>query len=231
MGNNLAKQTSHDGSKFIVPPCQGTIEILYQDDAILLIQKPTGLLSLSGKNPANLDSVHYRLVQNFPNALMIHRLDLGTSGIMLIALNKKENAHLCQQFTNRTIDKTYTALLSGRLPEPEGTIDIPIIKDKTNFPYQKVCYETGKPAQSTYRVLDYSAETDVSRVLFTPLTGRTHQLRIHSQAIGHSILGCDLYVSKAIHALSDRLMLHASSLTFDHPVTAKRITADSPCPF
>lgn len=231
MGNNLAKQTSHDGSNFIAPPCQGTIEILYQDDAILLIQKPTGLLSLLGKNPANLDSVHYRLVQDFPNALMIHRLDLGTSGIMVLALNKTENAHLCQQFTNRTVTKSYTALLSGRLPELEGTIDIPIIKDKTNFPYQKVCYETGKPALSTYRVLDYSAETDVSRVLFKPLTGRTHQLRIHSQAIGHSILGCDLYASKAIHVLSDRLMLHASSLTFDHPVTAKRITADSPCPF
>ncbi|EDY83228.1 RNA pseudouridine synthase family [Verrucomicrobiia bacterium DG1235] len=220
-----------DGTDFIAPPCHEEIEILYRDDAILLINKPSGLLSLSGKNPANLDSVHYRLVQSYSGALMIHRLDLGTSGIMVLALSKTANANLCLQFKNRSVAKTYTALLNGRLAETIGTIDIPIIKDKENFPYQKTCYKTGKPAQSEYQVLDYDAGNDVSRVLFTPLTGRTHQLRIHSQAFGHSILGCDLYASKAIEEKANRLMLHATSLSFDHPTSGKRIEAECPCPF
>ena len=127
--NRIYKNNSpNDGTDFIVPVCCVDIELLYQDDAILLINKPSGLLSLSGKNPANLDSVHYRLVQDFPGALMIHRLDLGTSGVMVLALNKTVNANLCRQFMDRTVAKTYTALLSGALAEPEGMIDIPIIK-------------------------------------------------------------------------------------------------------
>lgn len=220
-----------DGTDFIAPVCRDEIELLYRDDSILLINKPSGLLSLSGKNPANLDSVHYRLVKEFPGALMIHRLDLGTSGIMVLALNKAVNASLCRQFMERTVVKTYTALLSGKLALEEGIIDIPIIKDADNFPYQKVCYKTGKPAQSHYQVLDYCPEKNVTRVRFIPLTGRTHQLRIHSQAIGHSILGCDLYASPEVGAMSGRLMLHATCLAFDHPVSGERMQADSPVPF
>lgn len=223
--------TSTDGTDFIAPVCHGEIELLYQDDAILLINKPSGLLSLSGKNPANLDSVHHRLTQDFPSALMIHRLDLGTSGIMLLALNKTVNAHLCHQFKARTVTKTYTALLHGQLSEAEGIIDIPIIKDQDNFPYQKVCYTTGKAAQSAYQVAEYLPELNASRIIFTPITGRTHQLRIHSQEIGHSILGCDLYASKTIGAMAERLMLHATSLAFDHPLTGERVNAKCPSPF
>ncbi len=220
-----------DGTDFVAPACYAEIEVLYRDDSILLINKPSGLLSLSGKNPANWDSVHYRLVQEFPTALMIHRLDLGTSGVMLLALHKVANANLCRQFMDRSVLKTYTALLDGELSEPEGTIDIPIIKDAENFPYQKVCYETGKPAQSMYRLIDYCADQNVSRVEFTPLTGRTHQLRVHSQAIGHSILGCDLYATAEVGAKSDRLMLHASSLVFTHPETGERKSVDCPARF
>lgn len=226
-----ADKHTTDGTDFIAPVCHGEIELLYQDDAILLINKPSGLLSLSGKNPANKDSVHHRLVQEFPNALMIHRLDLGTSGIMVLALNKSVNANLCRQFMDRSITKTYTALLSGKLSKQDGIIDIPIIKDADNFPYQKICQQTGKPAQSAYRCIDYCAKQNVSRVIFTPLTGRTHQLRVHSQAIGHSILGCDLYASTEVGALSDRLMLHATSLVFNHPYTGKRTTAECPTAF
>ena len=161
-------RTSTNEDDFIAPVCHDEIELLYQDEHILLIKKPSGLLSLSGKNPPNLDSVHYRLVKDFPSARMIHRLDLGTSGIMVLALSKTANTHLCEQFTNRTVSKIYTALLDGQLDQEQGIIDIPMIKDEENFPYQKVCYVTGKSSQSAYQVLEYLPEHDASRVKFTP---------------------------------------------------------------
>lgn len=216
---------------FIAPKCHEQIELLYQDNDILIINKPSGLLSLSGKNPANKDSVHFRLLKDFPTALMIHRLDLGTSGIILLALNKPTSAKLNQQFKERSVRKTYTALLHGKLAEKQGTIDIPIIKDKENFPYQKVCYTTGKPSQSSYQLINYNPDTNISRVIFKPLTGRTHQLRIHSQHFGHSILGCDLYASKEIGAMAKRLMLHATTLDFIHPTTNEPMAINCPCPF
>ncbi|MBT3482099.1 MAG: RluA family pseudouridine synthase [Opitutales bacterium] len=224
-------RTSTNEDDFIAPVCHDEIELLYQDEHILLINKPSGLLSLSGKNPPNLDSVHYRLVKDFPSARMIHRLDLGTSGIMVLALSKTANTHLCEQFTNRTVSKIYTALLDGQLDQEQGIIDIPMIKDEENFPYQKVCYVTGKSSQSAYQVLEYLPEHDASRVKFTPITGRTHQLRVHSHEIGHSILGCDLYASDTVGAKADRLMLHALTLSFDHPASGERINAECPCPF
>jgi tRNA pseudouridine32 synthase/23S rRNA pseudouridine746 synthase len=224
----------HDS--FIAPICHETIQVLFEDQHLLIINKPSGLLSLSGKNPLNKDSVHYRLVQQYPSATMAHRLDFGTSGLMVLALNKTSNGHLTRQFQNRTIDKTYTAILRGHIENDEGSINIPIIKDADNFPYQKVCHDTGKTALSHYQVLErLHAPHTASRVLFTPHTGRTHQLRIHSQAIGHPILGCDLYgdnnkESPSV-AMAKRLLLHASTLTFEHPVSGERITFKAPCPF
>lgn len=178
---------------FIAPPCDGQIKILYQDSDILLIDKPSGLLSLSGKNPLNFDSVHYRLVADFPSATLVHRLDFGTSGIMLVALNKAVNGILTKQFQARTLEKRYTALLHGYLTSDSGIINLPIAKDSGNFPLQKICHSTGKPALSPYRVLERLTEPFATRVEFTPVSGRTHQLRLHSQQLGHSILGCDLY--------------------------------------
>jgi tRNA pseudouridine32 synthase/23S rRNA pseudouridine746 synthase len=216
---------------FVAPACYENIEILYQDEFILLINKPSGLLSLSGKNPLNKDSVHFRLVQDFPTAAMVHRLDFGTSGIMILALNKTVNAALTKQFQDRTVKKTYVALLDGH-PEPDqGHIDAPIVKDKPNFPLLKVCHESGKQAISHYRVIERLKNPLRSRVLFTPQTGRTHQLRIHSREIGHPILGCDLYGSRQTYEMADRLMLHALSLEFNHPVSGERITGKCDCPF
>ncbi|WP_439135489.1 RluA family pseudouridine synthase [Pseudomaricurvus sp.] len=219
----------NSGDDFIAPPCHEQIEILYEDEQLLVINKPSGLLSLSGKNPANKDSVHYRMVQSHPAALMVHRLDFGTSGLLLLALNKQANADLCAQFKARTVAKTYIAILQGRVPCQQGVIDFPIAKDKSNFPYQKICSLSGKPAQSRYELLQY--EGDNSRVAFEPLTGRTHQLRIHSRELGHPILGCDLYSASGSQQQSPRLLLHASDLAFDHPVTGKRLQLHSPCPF
>ena len=214
---------------FIVPLCDDEIKIIYQDEHLLLINKPGILLSLSGKHPLNKDSVHFRLVKDYPLATMVHRLDFGTSGIMLVALNKSVNAHLTKQFQTRSVVKYYTALLQGHLENDEGIIEFPIAKGE--FPLQKICYLSGKEAVSYYQVIERLDKPLATRVLFKPLTGRTHQLRIHSREIGHSILGCDLYANDEAFHLSPRLMLHASQLEFDHPISGERIKGICPCPF
>jgi tRNA pseudouridine32 synthase/23S rRNA pseudouridine746 synthase len=216
---------------FIVPVCYQHIEILSQDEDLLLINKPTGLLSLSGKHPLNKDSVHFRLVQDFPTATLLHRLDFGTSGIMVVALNKPINAHITKQFQARNVAKQYTALLLGHLVDDEGVIEYPIAKDKPNFPLQKICLETGKVALTKYQVVERLTDPVSTKVIFTPVTGRTHQLRIHSQQIGNPILGCDLYASDEAFFMAQRLMLHATKLEFDHPITGERIIGICPCPF
>lgn len=216
---------------FIAPPCLDEIDILFRDEHILLINKPSGLLSLSGKNPLNLDSVHFRLVQEFPSATLVHRLDFGTSGIMIVALNKSVNAQLTKQFQAGTINKTYTAILHGHVKNDSGIIDFPIAKDPPNFPLQKICVESGKPAQTHYTVIERSELPATTRVMFTPITGRTHQLRIHSREFGHPILGCDLYNNEASFAMASRLLLHATTIVFDHPITGERIEGISCCPF
>jgi len=218
---------------FIAPQCHAQIQVVYEDEHLLVINKPSGLLSLSGKNPLNRDSVYERVLQGYPQAKMVHRLDFGTSGLMVIALSKRVNAHLTKQFQLRTIFKSYTATLFGHLADDEGTIDAPIARDE--FPRQKICSEHGKPAHSQYEVLarnqlqlpNSEQVYEVSEVLFTPKTGRTHQLRIHSQSIDHPIIGCDLY-NKVIDGvdtqnLASRLCLHAYSLKFIHPISKEEM--------
>ncbi|WP_431642706.1 RluA family pseudouridine synthase [Enterobacter mori] len=221
---------------FIAPPCLDEIEILWPDEHLLLINKPSGLLSLSGKNPQNLDSVHYRLVQNFPGCTLVHRLDFGTSGLMVIARNKAINAALCHQFSQRAVKKVYSALLCGHVENDEGVIDAPISKDPALFPLMSICAVTGKPARSRYRVIErfYQATgLPLTRVALTPETGRTHQLRIHCQQLGHPILGCDLYggLEWPGAETTPRLMLHASGLDFVHPVSGETINARHAAPF
>lgn len=223
---------------FVAPVCNEFVQIVYQDDDILLINKPSGLLSLSGKNPLNWDSVHYRLVQGqagvtpaFPEAKLPHRLDLGTSGIMVVALNAVSAQHLNKQFQARMIEKRYLAMLEGWLVDDQGQITAPIAKDKQHFPRVKICQDTGKAAVSEYAVLQRLEQPQRSLVQFNPLTGRTHQLRIHSQSIGHPILGCDLYSSAHSQQLAERLLLHASDLYFTHPTTGQPVHGQCPCPF
>lgn len=150
---------------------------------------------------------------------------------MLCALNKTANGHITKQFQNRTVRKSYTALLSGHVENDCGVFDYPIAKDVENFPLQKICLETGKPAMSRFQVVDRLENPDVTRVVFEPLTGRTHQLRIHSAYGGYPIVGCDLYADDIAFQLGERLMLHATALDFDHPVTSERISGKCPCPF
>ena len=148
--NNMQPQAD----PFIVPVCHEEIEVLYQDEYLLMINKPASLLTLSGKHPLNQDSVHFRIVKDFPTATMLHRLDFGTSGILIVALNKSINADIGKQFQERTITKTYTAILYGHLADDEGDIDLPIAKDKPNFPLAKVCDDTGKKAVTHYQVME-----------------------------------------------------------------------------
>ncbi|QGH62172.1 RluA family pseudouridine synthase [Serratia proteamaculans] len=225
---------------FIAPPCHDQIEILYQDESLVLINKPAGLLSLSGKNPQNIDSVHHRLVQQFPGCTLIHRLDFGTSGLMVIARNKAINAALCQQFSQRTVTKVYSALLCGHLHDNEGVIDAAIAKDPALFPLMSICAIHGKPARSRYQVierfyleLEDGTSLPLTRVQLTPETGRTHQLRIHCQQLGHPILGCDLYggLLRPGTEHTPRLMLHASELHFVHPMTKEPLKAHNASPF
>jgi len=225
---------------FIAPPCHDEIEVLWQDEHLLLINKPAGLLSLSGKNPQNLDSVHYRLVQTFPGCTLVHRLDFGTSGLMVIARNKAINAALCQQFSQRTVSKVYSALLCGHLDNSEGLIDAAIAKDPALFPLMTLCAINGKPARSRYRVVErfYQEQKNgtslpLTRVELTPETGRTHQLRIHCQLLGHPILGCDLYGGLLLPGTEQapRLMLHASELQFVHPISKQPVHGRNASPF
>ncbi|RYG21143.1 MAG: RluA family pseudouridine synthase [Chitinophagaceae bacterium] len=216
---------------FIVPKCHDDISILFRDEHLLLISKPGGLLSLSGKHPLNKDSVHFRLVQDFPTATLLHRLDFGTSGIMIVALNKIINAHIGKQFQEGTVNKTYTAILHGHVLEDKGCIDLPIAKDVENFPLQKICHALGKKAISQYEVIERLDNPPRTRILFTPISGRTHQLRIHSREFGHPILGCDLYASDEAFAMANRLMLHATTIEFIHPETRQKVYGYCPCPF
>ncbi|MFQ3243425.1 MAG: tRNA pseudouridine32 synthase/23S rRNA pseudouridine746 synthase [Arenicella sp.] len=225
------------GDDFIAPHCDQEIAVLFEDDDLIVIDKPSGLLSLSGKNPLNKDSVHHRLVQQYSGVTMVHRLDFGTSGVMVLARNKVINAHLTKQFQARKITKHYLALLFGHLPNDNGVIDAPIAKD--DFPHQKICHQTGKAALTHYRVLqrfiDSANGAKISRVLFTPTTGRTHQLRVHSQEIGNPIIGCDLYADIIdgvnTQELSCRLCLHASRLEFEHPTSGEPLSFEARCEF
>lgn len=223
---------------FVAPLCAEFVEIHYQDEHILLINKPSGLLSLSGKNPLNWDSVHHRLVHGqegvsaaFPQAILPHRLDFGTSGIMVVGLHAQSSQHLNKQFQARTVQKHYVAMLEGWIAGDEGAVVAPIAKDKQNFPLVKICHSSGKEATSEYKVLQRLDAPRRSLVQFTPRTGRTHQLRVHSKEMGHPILGCDLYKSEISEQMANRLLLHASELFFEHPSSGDRFHAQCPITF
>ena len=216
---------------YIVPPCDKEIDILYQDDDVLLINKPAGLLSVPGRHPLNKDSINTRLLTLFPQMGMAHRLDLDTSGLMIIPLNKPALAHINKQFQDRKIHKTYTAVLFGLVEHDEGRVDLPLIFDWPNRPLQKVCQSSGKGALTLYKVLNRDKHANTTRVLFTPITGRSHQLRIHSREMGHPIIGCDMYATRQAYEMGDRLMLHATDIRFTHPTTGKTIQHTCPPDF
>ncbi|MCB1394877.1 MAG: RluA family pseudouridine synthase [Rhodobacteraceae bacterium] len=215
-------------SEFVYAPPPGAPEILYLDDDILVANKPSGLLSVPGRGEDRADCLIARLKAQYPNVLLVHRLDLDTSGVIVFALTPQAQAHLGKQFEERKTQKRYIALVAGHPAEPKGRVDLPLIVDWPNRPKQMVCHETGRPAQTDWRVLKTEGEN--TRMLLKPLTGRSHQLRVHMQALGHPILGDPLYASGAAGEYP-RLMLHAEELRLRHPTTGAAMTFRAPVPF
>lgn len=205
---------------FILPACTEELRILRKEQDFLLINKPTRLLSVPGRHPQNCDSVISRLQVDYPAASIVHRLDFDTSGVMVIPLNKPALSHISKQFQARTVSKHYTAVVAGILTEDEGVIDLPIAAGEG--PKYKICPERGKPSVTEYQVISRDEQVNTTRVLLHPITGRSHQLRLHLQAIGHPILGCEFYGGEFALA-AGRLLLHATDLHFTHPVTNKAV--------
>jgi len=214
--------------EFTYAPPDAPLAVLYADDDIVVADKPAGLLSVPGRGPERADCLIARLRVVFPSILLVHRLDLDTSGVMVFALTPQAQAHLGRQFENQRTSKRYVALVAGHPAEARGRVDLPLIVDWPNRPHQKVCHETGRPAQTDWRVL--RSEGENARLRLTPITGRTHQLRVHMQALGHPILGDTLYAQGAA-ADRPRLMLHAEELRLTHPTTGQPMTLRAPVPF
>ncbi|CQH14896.1 ribosomal large subunit pseudouridine synthase A [Yersinia enterocolitica] len=182
----------------------------------MVVNKASGLLSVPGRAPENKDSVMTRIQADFPTAESVHRLDMATSGVIVVALTKAAERELKRQFREREPKKSYIARGWGHLAQDEGLIDLPLICDWPNRPKQKVCYETGKPSQTLYQVLSRDADGS-TRVKLSPITGRSHQLRVHMLAIGHPILGDGFYAHPEAKAMASRLQLHAQELCITHP--------------
>jgi tRNA pseudouridine32 synthase/23S rRNA pseudouridine746 synthase len=214
---------------YLVPHSQEAITILYEDSDLLLVRKPDLLLSVPGRHPLNKDCLITRLQQHYPSASIVHRLDLDTSGIMVIPLNKTTHAHISRQFQQRQVAKSYHAIVYGIIEEDQGEIDLPIARDWTNRPLQKICLETGKSALTRFEVLE--RRQDRTRILLKPVTGRSHQLRIHLRELGHPILGCDMYAHAEALAMADRLLLHATTLGFEHPASGQWLQGECPPDF
>jgi tRNA pseudouridine32 synthase/23S rRNA pseudouridine746 synthase len=214
---------------YLVPHSQEEIRILYRDADLLLVRKPHLLLSIPGRHPLNKDCLITRLQQRFPTASIVHRLDLDTSGIMVIPLNRETHAHISRQFQQRKVVKSYHALVYGRVEADSGEVELPIACDWDNRPRQMICPERGKHALTRYRVLERGP--DRSRLLLMPVTGRSHQLRIHMREIGHPILGCDMYAHEEALAMAGRLMLHATTLAFEHPASGEWLEGECPPDF
>lgn len=187
----------------------------------MVINKPAGLLSVPGSEPDKRDSAQVRLKRVFPTLRLVHRLDRDTSGLMVFALNYPAQRRLNEHFRERRVTKHYQALVAGLVADDEGEINQPIAPDWPNRPRQKICHQTGKPARTAFRVLARDPERNRSRILLMPVTGRTHQLRLHTATLGHPIPGCDLYAPPELLAASERLLLHACGLGFPHPVTGE----------
>jgi len=219
------------------------LQVIHQDGALLVLDKPAGLLSVPGRGDDKKDCLSARVQTHFADALIVHRLDMATSGLMIMARGQVAQRALSQAFATREVLKRYTAVVDGHIHPDVGdwqVIDLPIVVDWPNRPLRIIDAVRGKPSQTRWRVepVDFQRHPgqrpespDSTRLELEPLTGRSHQLRVHMKAIGHAILGDTLYASPAIQARSDRLRLHASGLTLLHPVTGESLSFHSTPPF
>ena len=208
------------------------IEPLYADDTLLVFDKPSGLLAVPGRGADKQDCLSARVQARYPDALIVHRLDMATSGLMVMARGAAAQRELSKAFAARAVKKRYIAVVAGRLeapPEGWGIIDLPIIVDWPNRPLRIVDHIHGKPSLTRWRVLGH--EEACTRVELEPITGRSHQLRVHLRELGHPILGDALYAPPDVHAMAGRLLLHACALGFVHPVTGEGLAFERRAPF
>ncbi|GAA5139559.1 RluA family pseudouridine synthase [Thalassotalea piscium] len=211
------------------PPMSPYLDIIYQDDDIVVLNKGSGLLTVPGRLAEHQDCLQNRVQSVLPTATIVHRLDMATSGIIIMALNKPAHVEISRQFEKRLTEKSYIARVYGNISQQTGTVDKALICDWPNRPMQKVDEINGKKALTHYAVIDYQENSTLVRL--TPITGRSHQLRVHMLSIGHPILGDRLYAHEQALAMSTRLQLHANVLTLAHPKTQEKLTFKVNCPF
>ncbi len=210
------------------------IDLVYADASLLVVNKPSGLLAVPGRGADKQDCLSARVQAAYPDALIVHRLDMATSGLMVMARCPAAQRALSKAFAARELHKRYIAVVAGRLqapPQAWGMIDLPIIVDWPNRPLRIVDPLHGKPSQTRWRVLSVDDTGACTRVELEPITGRSHQLRVHLRELGHPILGDALYAPLDVQAMASRLLLHAWSLGFVHPVTGKDMAFECAVPF
>jgi tRNA pseudouridine32 synthase/23S rRNA pseudouridine746 synthase len=222
------------------PPRDCGLDLVYCDESLLVANKPAGLLSVPGRGMDKSDSLATRVQNEFPDARSVHRLDMGTSGLLVFALNADMHRRLSRLFRERAVRKRYLAIVAGRVTASAGEIDLPLAADWPNRPRQKMDLTGGKPSLSRYSLLQHinrpvdaanlNGEPDLvaSRVALEPVTGRTHQLRVHMATIGHPVVGDQLYGERAF---TGRLLLHASEIHFVHPISQAMLSLTSAVPF
>lgn len=210
------------------PPHDCGLDLIYEDESIIVVNKPAKLLSVPGRGADKVDSLATRVQQEFPDALIVHRLDMSTSGLLLLARGEVMQRCLSKLFREHEIKKYYVAVAAGRMESAVGEVDLPIISDWPNRPLQKVDFAIGKCSLTRYRLLAHDVCTNTSRVELEPVTGRTHQLRVHMAAIGHPIIGDMLYGEGGG---AERLLLHARALSFAHPRNEEQLNLLCEPPF
>ncbi|MEX1034815.1 MAG: RluA family pseudouridine synthase [Sneathiella sp.] len=208
------------------PPPMQAEDVLFEDEHLLAINKPSGLLSVPGRGDELIDCAEARAKKHDRNARTVHRLDMSTSGVLLFGKGAEVHRRLSAMFAARAIEKRYLAWVNGELLDDEGEIDLPLIGDWPNRPRQKVDPVNGKPCLTRWRVKE--RRDDASLLALYPETGRTHQLRLHCASIGHPILGDRIYADQAAFARAERLQLHAERLRFRHPMTDVEMTLAAP---
>jgi tRNA pseudouridine32 synthase/23S rRNA pseudouridine746 synthase len=226
----LVSHTMPLDDNFIYSPPQQPLDILYEDDDFIAVDKPAGLLSVMGRLPEHQDSAYLRILAKYPHAKVTHRLDMATSGILLFAKHRDAEVAMSKLFQARQVKKYYMALVQGKLTG-EGSIDVPLITDWENRPRQKVDFDIGKSAKTLYQAVEYDNQQDISRILLEPITGRSHQLRVHLAYIGHPIIGDKLYHFVPQQCNLNRMALHACELKFTHPLQHIELHIQSKMPF
>lgn len=211
---------------FIYTPPQDPLDIVYEDEDLLVINKPAGLLSVMGRLPEHQDSAYLRVLDKYPAAKVTHRLDMATSGLLMFAKHREAEVAVSKMFQARTVKKYYVALVQGQI-QSEGSVEVPLITDWENRPRQIVHFELGKQAKTLFQCMAYDAENDQSSVRLEPVTGRSHQLRVHMMHIGHPIMGDKLYHPEPTKFHLKRMALHAAYLAFQHPLKLNEVEIHS----